>query len=136
MSESDTMFNERDRRCTAVQLPPSTDPSYDNRTIASTFKMQIRGLSRITGTCPGWWKQSFRLWLWSLVWFQVRATSCHLTSSKSAWKSTPKCTWMYWRVWWSPSPIRWPMADPRCGSRSRRHPTSPKLSFRRGATTL
>ena len=33
--------------------------------------------------------------LWSLVWFQVRATSCHLTSSKSAWKSTPKCTWMY-----------------------------------------
>ena len=22
--------------------------------------------------CPGWWKQSFRLQLWSLVWFQVR----------------------------------------------------------------
>ena len=41
MSESDTMFNERDRRCTAVQLMPSTDPSYDNRTIASTLKMQI-----------------------------------------------------------------------------------------------
>ena len=41
-------------------------------------------------TCPGWWKQSFRLRLWSLVWFQVRATSCYLTSSKSAWKSTPK----------------------------------------------
>ena len=46
------------------------------------------GLPRIAGTCPGWWKQSFRLRLWSLVWFQVRATSCHLTSSKSAWKST------------------------------------------------
>ena len=57
------------------------------------------GLPRITGTCPGWWKQSFRLRLWSLVWFQVRATSCHLTSSKSAWKSTPKCTWMCWRVY-------------------------------------
>ena len=41
MSESDTMFNERDRRCTAVQLMLSTDPSYDNRTIASTLKMQI-----------------------------------------------------------------------------------------------
>ena len=53
------------------------------------------GLPRITGTCPGWWKQSFRLRLWSLVWFQVRATSCHLTSLKSAWK----CTWMCWRVW-------------------------------------
>ena len=41
MSESDTMFNERDRRCTAVQPMLSTDPSYDNRTIASTLKMQI-----------------------------------------------------------------------------------------------
>ena len=41
MPESDTMFNERDRRCTAVQFMFSTDPSYDNRTIASTLKMQI-----------------------------------------------------------------------------------------------
>ena len=41
MFESDTMFNERDRRCAAVQLILSTDPSYDNRTIASTLKMQI-----------------------------------------------------------------------------------------------
>ena len=41
MPESDTMFNERDRRCAAVQLMLSTDPSYDNRTIASTLKMQI-----------------------------------------------------------------------------------------------
>ena len=86
------------------------------------------GLPRITGTCPGWWKQSFWLRLWSLVWFQVRATSCHLTSSKSAWKSTPKCTWMCWRVWWSPGAIRWPVADPQ------RRPTSPKRP--RSATTL
>ena len=35
------MFNERDRRCAAVQLMHSTDPSYENRTIASTLKMQI-----------------------------------------------------------------------------------------------
>ena len=41
MSESDTMFKERDRRCAAVQLMLFTDPSYDNRTIASTLKMQI-----------------------------------------------------------------------------------------------
>ena len=41
MSESDTMFNERDQRCATVQLLLSTDPSYDNRTIASTLKMQI-----------------------------------------------------------------------------------------------
>ena len=93
------------------------------------------GLPRITGLCPGWWKQSFRLWLWSLVWFQLRGTSCHLR----AWKSTPKCTWMCWREWWSPGAIRWPVADPGCSSRTRRRPTSPKrprLGFRMNATTL
>ena len=35
------MFNERDWRCAAVQHMLSTDPTYDNRTIASTLKMQI-----------------------------------------------------------------------------------------------
>ena len=139
MSESDTMFNERDRRCAAVQLMLSTDPSYDNRTIASTLKCKS-GLPRITGTCTGWWKQSFQLRLWSLVWFQVRATSCHITSLKSAWKSAPKCTWMCWRVWWSPGAIRWPVADPGCGSRTWHRPTSLKrprrLGFRRSATTF
>ena len=87
------------------------------------------GLPRITGTCPGWWKQSFRLRLWSLVRFQVKATS----------KSTPKCTWMCWRVWWSSGAIGWSVVDPGCGSRARRQPTSPKrprLGFRRSATTL
>ena len=136
MSESDTMFNERDQRCAAVQIMLSTDPTYDNMIIASTLKMQK---PQITGTCPGWWKQSFWLRLWSLVWFQVRATSCHLTSSKSAWKSTPKCTWMCWRVWWSPGAIRWPVVDPGCSSRTRRRPTSPKrprIGFRRSATIL
>ena len=99
----------------------------------------ITGLPRITGTCPGWWKQSFRLRLWSLVWFLVRATLCHLSSSKLAWKSTSKCTWMCWRVWWSPGAIRCPVADPGCGSRIQCRPTSPKrprLGFRRSATTL
>ena len=51
------------------------------------------GLPQIIGTCPWCWKQGFRLRLWSLVWFQVRPTSCHLISSKSAWRSTSKCTW-------------------------------------------
>ena len=31
MSESDTMFNERDRRCAAVQVMLSTDPSYGSQ---------------------------------------------------------------------------------------------------------
>ena len=94
------------------------------------------GLPRITGTCPGWWKQSFQQRLWSLVWFQVRATPCHLTSSKSAWKSTPKCSWMCRRVRWSPGAIRWPVADPGCGSRTWLSPKRPKLGFRRSAMTL
>ena len=40
MSESDTMFNVRDQRCATVQYMLSTDPTYDNRTIASPLKMQ------------------------------------------------------------------------------------------------
>ena len=67
----------------------------------------------------------------------MRTTSCHLTSWKSAWKSTPKCTCICWRVWRSPGAIRWPVAHPGCGSRTRRRPTSPKrprLGFRRSAT--
>ena len=132
MSESDTMFNEQDPemcRCTTML---STDPSYDNRIIVSTLKYKS-GLPRITGTCPGWWKQSFRQRLWSLVWFQVRATSCHLTSLKSAWKTAPKFTWI-WRVRWSHV-----KSGGRCGSRTQHRPTSPKrprLGFRRSATTL
>ena len=47
MSKSDTMFNEWDLRCAAVQLMISTDPSYGNRTIASTLKMQIRTVQRL-----------------------------------------------------------------------------------------
>ena len=131
-----TMFNERDRRCTAVQIMCSTDPSYDNSTIASTLKMQI-WIATNNRDMPRVMKRKFQLRLWSLVSFQVRATSCHLTSSKSACKSTPKCTWMCWRVWWAPSAIRWPVADPGCGSRAQRRPTSPKrpmLGFRRSAS--
>ena len=41
-------------------------------------------------------------------------------------------TKVYWRVWWSPGAIRWPVADLGCGSRTRR----PRLGFRRSATTL
>ena len=135
MSESDTMFNKRDRRCAAVQPMLSTDLSYD-RTIASTLKMQI-WIATNYKDVPSVMKTKFPATVF--VWFQVRATSCHLTSSKSAWKSTPKCTWICWKVWWSPGAIRWPVADPGRGSRTRRQPTSrkrPRLGFRRSATTL
>ena len=82
-----TMFIERDRRCTTVQFMLSTNANYENRTIASTLKMQI-WIAMNNRNMP--WVMKTKLW--SLVWFQMRATSCHLTSSKLASKSTPKCT--------------------------------------------
>ena len=115
MSESDTMFNEWDRRCAAVQVMFSTDPCYDNGTIASTLKIQI-WIAANNRDVPRVMKTKF-----------------------PAWKSTPKCTWMCWRVWWSPGAIRWPVADPGCSSSTRRRFTSPKrprFGFRRSATTL
>ena len=128
MSESDTIFNSCSQPIQVMTTGSLPAPSKCKS-----------GLPRITESCSGWWKQSFQLRFWSLVWFQVRATSCHLTSSKSPWKSTPKCTWMCWKVRWSPGTIRWPVADPGRGSRPRRRPTSPKrprLDFRRSATSL
>ena len=93
-------------------------------------------LPRITGTCPGWWK-SFRLRLWSFVWFQARATSCHLNIFEVGLKvNTKVCLGVLKSV-----VIPWcnQVADPGCGSRTRLRPTSPKrprLGFRRSATTL
>ena len=100
----------------------------------STLKMQI-WIATNNRDVPRWWKQSFRLRLWSLVWFQVRVTSCYLTFEVGLKFNAL----MRWRVWWSSDAIRWPVADPGCDSRTRRRPTSPKrprLGFRRSATTL
>ena len=58
MSESDTMFNERDRRCATVQLMHSTDPSYDYRNIASTLQMQI-WIATNNRDVPRVWKTKF-----------------------------------------------------------------------------
>ena len=135
MSESDTVFNERDRRCAALQLMLSTDPSYDNRTIASTLKMQIwiatnnRGVPRVMKKKV--FGYVYGLWC-GFKWGPHHATS-HLRSwLESQHQSVP------W-VWWSPGTIKWPVADPGCGRRTRRWPTSrkrPRLGFRRSATTL
>ena len=51
----------------------------------------IAGLTRITGTCPGWWKQCFRLRLRSLVWFQ---SFDHTSRTSPTWPpTTPKPDW-------------------------------------------
>ena len=59
------------------------------------------GLLRITGTCPGWWKTKFPA---MVMVFGVVSSEGHIMPPdifKVAWKSTPKCTWMCWRVWWN-----------------------------------
>ena len=61
------MFNEQDQRCTAVQIMLSTDSSCDNRTIASTLKMQIwavqcaQGDEKVFGYGYGLWC-GFKWW--------------------------------------------------------------------------
>ena len=55
MSESDTMFNERDRRCAAVQPMLSTDPSYDikcNPLVQSGGWWQTLGVAARLGAGP------------------------------------------------------------------------------------
>ena len=48
------------------------------------------GLLRITGTCPGLWKQSFRLRLWFLVWFH-HVTSHLRSRHESQHQSVSEC---------------------------------------------
>ena len=46
-------------------------------------------------------------------------------------------TWMCWRGWWSPGAIRWPVADPGCGSKTWCQLTNlkrPWLGFRSATT--
>ena len=90
MSESDTMFNERDWRCATVQLMLSTDPTYDNRTIASTLKMQIRTVQRAQGDENKVSGYSYGLWC-GFKWGPHHATS-HLRSRlESQHQSLPGC---------------------------------------------
>ena len=121
------MFNERDRRCVAVQLVLSTDPSYDNRTIASTLKMQI-WIATNNRDVPSVIKTKFQA---TVMVFGVVSSEGHIMPPhifEVGLKVNTKCTWMCWRVWWSPGAIRWPVADPGCGNRTRRRPTSPDLA--------
>ena len=85
------MFNERDRKCAAVQLMLSTDPSYDNRTVANTLKIQIQTVQRLRAqlnasddTSDGY---DYGLWC-SFKWGPHHATS-HL---RSRHQRLPGCT--------------------------------------------
>ena len=132
MSESDTMFNEQDRRCAAVQRMLSTDPGYDNRTIASTLKMQIRTVQRAQGD-----ENKVSGYGYGLC---VVSSEGHIMPPHIFEVGLKVNTKVYLDVLKS-MVIPWcnQVADPGCGSRTRRRPTSPtrhKLGFRRSATTL
>ena len=136
--KSDTIFNEQDRRYAAVQLMLSTVPSYDNRTITSTLKMQIL-IATNNRDVPRVMKIKFpaTVMVFGVVSseghpmppyiFEVRLESLH--------QSVPECA----EECGDPTgATMWPVADLGCGSRTRRRPTSPKWPRRgfRSATTL
>ena len=89
MSESDTIFNERDQRCAAVQLMVSNDQNYDNMTIASTLKMQTwtvqraQGYNKVSGYGYGLWC--------GFKWGQHHATSHRRSRLESQHQSVPGC---------------------------------------------
>ena len=83
-------------------------------------------------------KTKFRLRLSSLVWFQVRATSCNLTSSKSAWKSTPKCTCIAEECgdpWCNQVASGWPWVWQKDSAPTHKSKET-RLSFRNNSMTL
>ena len=131
MSESDTRAISK-MSCYTTH----TDPSYDNRTIASTLKMQIwiatnnRGVPRVV-------KTTFPA---TVMVFGVLSSDDHIMPPHIFEVGLKVNTKVYLDVLKSVV-IPWcnQVADPGCGSRTRSRPTSPKrprLGFRRSATTL
>ena len=127
------MFNERDRRCTAVQPMLSTDPSYDNKTIASTLKMQI-WIATNNRDVPRVIKTKFPA---TVMVFGVVSSEGHIMPPHIFEVSLKVNTKVYLDLLKSvvnPGAIRWPVTDPGCGSRTLHRPNSPKrlrLGFRR-----
>ena len=134
MSESDTMFNERDRSCAAVQLMISTDPSYDNRTIASTLKMKI-WIAMNNRDVPRVMKTKFPA---TVMVFGVASSEGHIMPPHIFEVGLKVNTKVYLDVLKS---VVIPWCNQAAGGRpwGRRRPTSPKrprLGFKRSATTL
>ena len=139
MSESDTMFNERDRRYAAVQLMLSTDPTYDNRTIASILKMQIWiatnnrdvevglkvntkvYLDVLKSVGNSWCNQvaGGRPWVW-----QQDSAPAHKSKETQAWLQK-ECYDFVPFSHWPPPPPTWTRWTTSFGHTSRTSPTWP-----------
>ena len=135
MFESDTMFNERDQRCGALQLILSTDPTYDNRAIASTLKMQI-WIATNNRDVPRVMKTKFPT---TVMVFGVVLSEGHIMPPHIFEVGLKVNTKVYLDVLKSVVIPWFNRVAVGCGSRTRRRPTSPKrprLGFRRSATTL
>ena len=80
------MFNERDRKC-------ATHALYQSQLSQQNHCHHPQNANPDGLTCPGWWKQSFRLWLWSLRGFKWGAhlVTSHLRSRlQSQHQSVPR----------------------------------------------
>ena len=136
MSESDTMFNEQDWRCAAVQHMLSTDPSYDHRTIASNLKMKI-WITTNNRDVPRVMKTKFPA---TVMVFGVLSSEGHIMPPHIFEVGLKVKSKVYLDVLKSEVIPRCnQVVDPGCGSRTRRRSTSPKrpmLGFRRSATNL
>ena len=130
------MFNEWDQRCTTVQLMLFTNPSYDNWTIASTLKMQI-WIATNNRDMPRVMKTKFPA---TVMVFGVVSSEGHIMLPYIFEVGLKVNTKVYLDVLKSVVIPRCnQVADPGCGSRTWRQPTSPKrprLGFRRSAMTL
>ena len=136
MSESDTMFNKRNRRWVVVHVMHSTDPTYHNRIIANTLKMQI-SIATNNRDVPRVMKTKFPA---SVMVFGVVSSKGHIMPPHIFEVGLKVNTKVHVNVLKSVvTPWCNQVADPGCGGRNRRRPTSPKrprLRFRRSATTL
>ena len=132
------MFNERDRRCAAVQLMVSTDASYGNRTIASTLKMQIWIVTN-NRDVPRVMKTKFPVTVMVLGMVLIEG---HIMPPHTFEVGLKVNTKVYLNVLKS---VVIPWCNQVAGSRPwvwqqdsapAHNPKRPRLGFRRGATTL
>ena len=134
MSESDTMFNERHRRCAAVQhmLLPIQVMTTGPLPAPSECKSRRYNVPRVM-------KTKFSA---TLMVFGVVSSEGHIMLPHIFEVGLKVNTKVYLDVLKSvviPCCNQVAGVDPACGSRTRRQPTSlkrPRLGFRRSATTL
>ena len=136
MSENDTMFNERDRRCTAVQLMFSTDPSYETEPLPASSKCK-------SGRFNAWGHSSTHrttLRTATVMVFGVVSSEGHIMPPQIFEVGLKVNSKVYLDVLKSVVIPRCnQVADPGCGSRTQSRstrPKNPRLGFRRSATTF